>query len=64
MDVAIILALSYINKLSPYVILYRKTVPKDLLPRGIIVTCKPIGWMNRQFMKDWLAVVWNRMPVV
>jgi hypothetical protein len=50
------------SKLPPYVILNRKNVPKEQLPRGIIVRCQPKGWMTSDLMKDWLLVVWNRRP--
>jgi hypothetical protein len=45
------------SKLPPYVILNRKNMPKEQLPRGIIVRCQPKGWMSSDLMKDWLSVV-------
>jgi hypothetical protein len=50
------------NKLPPYVILNRKNMTKEQLPRGIIVRCQSKGWMTSDLMKDWLLVVWNRRP--
>jgi hypothetical protein len=50
------------SKLPPYVILNRKNMPKEQLPRGITVRCRPKGWMTSDLMKDWLLVVWNRRP--
>lgn len=34
-----LVVLADVNKLPPYMILNRKTVPKDRLSRGIIATC-------------------------
>jgi hypothetical protein len=50
------------SKLPPYMILNRKNMPKEQLPRGIIGRCQPKGWMTSDLMKDWLLVVWNRRP--
>jgi hypothetical protein len=51
------------NKLPLYVFLNRKNMPKEQLPRGIIVRCQPVGWMTSDLMKDWsLVVVGNRRP--
>lgn len=50
------------HKLTPYVILKRKTMPKESLPRGLIVRCHEKGWMSKELMNDWLSVVWKSRP--
>lgn len=50
------------RKLSPYVILRRKTLPKEKLPKGLIVRCQEKGWMTNELVMDWVKVVWNRRP--
>ena len=47
------------SKLPPYVILKRKTVPKDPMPAGIIVRAQEKGWMESGLVVDWLKVVWG-----
>jgi hypothetical protein len=48
------------SKLPPYIVLDYKTVPKEQLPRRMIVGCKPEGWVTDEFVKILLAVMWNR----
>jgi hypothetical protein len=63
MSVTLMLAvLAYGSKLPPYVVLNRKNMPKEQLPRGIIVRCQPRRWMTSDLMKDWLLMVLNRRP--
>lgn len=51
------------NKLPPYVIFKRKTMPKGLqLPRGILVSVQSKGWMDSEHMVKWVKSVWNRRP--
>lgn len=50
------------NKLPPYVILKRKTLPKETLPPGIIFRVQEKGWMTEDLVLDWLRVVWARRP--
>lgn len=50
------------RKLPPFIILNRKTMPKEKLPTGLIVRCQEKGWMNSELMQDWLKVVWGRRP--
>jgi hypothetical protein len=38
-------------KLPPYVILNRKTMPKEQLPIGLIVRCQSNGWKTNELMK-------------
>lgn len=49
------------TKLPLYMILKRKTVPKETMPAGNIVrTEKEKGWMEIELVVDWLKVVWGR----
>uniref|UniRef100_A0A674N661 HTH CENPB-type domain-containing protein n=1 Tax=Takifugu rubripes TaxID=31033 RepID=A0A674N661_TAKRU len=48
------------TKLPPYVVLKRKTVPKEAMPAGIIVRAQEKGWMETELVVDWLKVVWGR----
>ena len=50
------------QKLTPYVILKRKTMPKETLPPGIIFRVQEKGWMNEDLVVDWLKVVWGNRP--
>ena len=51
------------NKLPPYVILKRKTIPKkEVFPKDVIIRAQKEGWMTTELMVDWLNVVWNRRP--
>lgn len=50
------------RKLPPYVILKRKTMPKDVNTRGLILRVQHKGWMDGPLVVDWLKVVWNRRP--
>lgn len=50
------------TKLPPYMILKRKTMPKEKFPKGIFVRCQEKGWMTSSLMKDWLNIVWNKRP--
>uniref|UniRef100_A0A3Q2X9R6 Pogo transposable element derived with KRAB domain n=2 Tax=Hippocampus comes TaxID=109280 RepID=A0A3Q2X9R6_HIPCM len=48
------------TKLPPYVVLKRKTVPKEAMPAGIIIRAQEKGWMETKLVVDWLKVVWGR----
>uniref|UniRef100_A0A674MXE7 HTH CENPB-type domain-containing protein n=1 Tax=Takifugu rubripes TaxID=31033 RepID=A0A674MXE7_TAKRU len=48
------------TKLPPYVVLKRKTIPKEAMPAGIIVRAQEKGWMETELVVDWLKVVWGR----
>lgn len=50
------------TKLPRFVILKRKTMPKEDLPKGIFVRCNEKGWMTANLMEDWLKNVWNKRP--
>jgi hypothetical protein len=48
------------RKLTPFVILRRKNLPKEKLPTGIIFKCNEKGWMTEELMVKWLKEVWHR----
>jgi hypothetical protein len=48
------------RKLTPFVILRRKNLPKEKLPTGIIFKCNKKGWMMEELMVKWLKEVWHR----
>jgi hypothetical protein len=48
------------HKLPPYIILRRKTMPKEKLPVGLVFRCQEKGWMTNELMTDWVKVVWKR----
>ncbi|PNF18070.1 hypothetical protein B7P43_G07656 [Cryptotermes secundus] len=50
------------NKLPPFVIFKRKTLPKEKLPPGILVRVQEKGWMTEELYLDWLKSVWFRRP--
>ena len=51
------------KKLPPYIILKRKTMPKNVVfPKGVIIRVQEKGWMNNELMLDWLKCVWFRRP--
>lgn len=45
--------------LSPYVILERKTIPKEQLPSDIFGAQEKDWWIE-ELVIDWLKVVWGR----
>ena len=48
------------GKCEPMIIFKRKTMPKLIVPKGIVVTVSPKGWMNQEIMRQWLDKVWRR----
>jgi hypothetical protein len=50
------------KKLPPYVILNRKTIPKENFCKDIIVRASKNAWMTSELMEDWLGRVWERRP--
>jgi len=48
------------EKLSPFVIFKRKTIPKADFPKGVIVRAQEKGWMNTEMMCQWWDQVWSR----
>jgi len=49
-------------KLKPMLIFKRKTLPKAKFPPGILVHCRPKGWMDEAGMKLWVEKVWRSRP--
>jgi hypothetical protein len=50
------------RKLTPFVILRRKNLPKEKLPTGNIFNCNEKGWVMEELMVEWLKEVWHRRP--
>ena len=50
------------TRLPSLLIFKRKTLPKDVIPRGIYVHVHFKGWMDREGMKLWLEKVWSKHP--
>jgi hypothetical protein len=50
------------KKLTLFVILRRKNLPKEKLPTGIIFKYNEKGWMMEELMVEWLKEVWHRRP--
>ena len=51
------------TKLPPNVILKRKTMPRDTVPKGLVVTVQQKGWMDLDKPKDWIKQVWAKRPM-
>ncbi|XP_069606515.1 uncharacterized protein [Ranitomeya imitator] len=50
------------TKLPPMIIFKRKDMPKEDIPRGIIVHAHERGWMDEDGMKVWIEKVWSKRP--
>ncbi len=50
------------HKLPPFLILKRKTRPKEKFPNDVIVRAQEKGWMTEELMLEWVQLVWNRRP--
>ena len=50
------------EKLPPMVIFKRITMPKDKLPKGIIVKVHKKGWMDEGLMLDWIRECYVKRP--
>ena len=48
------------GKCEPMIIFKSKTMPKLIVPKGMVVTVSPKSWMNQEVMKQWLDKVWRR----
>ena len=55
-------ALADDRKMLPFVIIRRKTMPKEKVPAGLIIRAQKKGCMTKELVIDWLNVVWNRRP--
>lgn len=49
-------------KLPPMVIFKRITMPKEELPRGLVIKVNQKGWMVEGLMKEWLAECYAKRP--
>uniref|UniRef100_A0A674N516 HTH CENPB-type domain-containing protein n=1 Tax=Takifugu rubripes TaxID=31033 RepID=A0A674N516_TAKRU len=49
-------------KLSPMVIFKRITMPKEKLPKNIVVKVKTKGWMVESVIKEWLTECYGKRP--
>jgi hypothetical protein len=47
------------RKLTPFVILKRRTLPKEKLPTRIVFKCNEKGWMMERVIVEWLREVWQ-----
>lgn len=45
------------SKLCPHIVLKRKTMPIEKLPKGAVVRCYDNGWMGEYLEIDWLKTV-------
>ena len=43
------------GKLPAFVVLKRKTMPKDKFPAGIIVRAQLKGWIDKGLVQDWVC---------
>lgn len=50
------------QKLPPLVIFKRITIPKEQLPKGIVVKVNTKGWMMEGLMKEWLTECYSKRP--
>jgi hypothetical protein len=50
------------NKLPSYIILNRKTLPKENFCNDVIVWAQKNVCMTSELMEDWLGCVWERRP--
>ncbi|CAF90362.1 unnamed protein product [Tetraodon nigroviridis] len=49
-------------KLKPAVVFKRKTMPKEKLPKDIIVFVQEKGWVDERVLFGWLREVWFKRP--
>lgn len=51
------------HKLDPFLIFKRKTLLSNVtFPKNVIVRVHPKGWMDTDFMIDWVDSVWRKRP--
>ncbi|CAI5770390.1 pogo transposable element with KRAB domain [Podarcis lilfordi] len=50
------------TKLPPMLIFKRKTFPKEVIPRGVVVHVHEKGWMDENGMRVWVEKVWSKRP--
>ena len=50
------------TKLPPMLISKRKNMPKEAIPRGVIIHVHDEGWMDENGTKIWIEKVWSTRP--
>jgi hypothetical protein len=50
------------NKVPQYVILNRKTGPKENFYKDVLLLAPKNAWMTSELMEDWLGCVWEHHP--
>ncbi|XP_069593726.1 bromodomain testis-specific protein [Ranitomeya imitator] len=50
------------TKLPPMLIFKRKNMPKEAIPRGVVVHVHEKGWMDENGMRLWVDKVWSKRP--
>ena len=50
------------TKLKPAVVFKRKKMPKEKLPKHIIVFVQEKDWVNERALFGWLSIVWFKRP--
>ena len=48
--------------LPPMLIFKRKTMPKEKLPRGVIIKVNEKGWMSNSMLKSWVTECFAKRP--
>lgn len=48
------------SKLTPMVIFKRKTIPKEIFPKGVEIRAVEKGWMNEDMMISWINNVYRK----
>ncbi|EEC15181.1 POGO family transposable element, putative [Ixodes scapularis] len=50
------------RKLPPYIVFRRKTIPKEVFPKKVIIRANEMGFMYEEVVKEWLRIVWMKYP--
>lgn len=45
------------RKLPPYIVFCRKTIPKQVFPKKVIIRANEKGFMNEEMVKEWFKLV-------
>lgn len=45
------------QKLLPYIVFRRKTIPKEVFPKKVIIWANKKGLMNKEMIKEWFKIV-------
>ncbi|KAM7293221.1 putative POGO family transposable element [Ixodes scapularis] len=51
-----------IRKLPPYIVFRRKTIPKEVFSKKVIIRANEKGFMNEEMVKEWFKLVWMKRP--